>query len=86
MQDETNRSITGGISQLLFMVSGIVAIVFGLIGSSFGSAWSARAFEYFAGIELMEIIGTYAPFFPFVPFFPIFTIMLGALLIVKSRQ
>jgi hypothetical protein len=34
----------------------------------------------------METIGTYTPYFPFVAFFPIGVVVLGTLLIVKSRQ
>ncbi len=67
------------------MVSGIAVVVIGLIGSSFGSGWSAQVLQFFAGVKIVELIDTYAPYFPFVPFYPIFLIMLGAFLIVKSR-
>ena len=85
MKDKTIQSNAGGTRHLLYLVSGIVVVLTGLIGSSFGSVWSEQAYELFAGIELMEHIGMYVPYFPFVPFFPIFTIMLGAFLILKSK-
>ncbi len=85
MQDKTNQSNTGGIRQLLFLVSGIVAVVIGLIGSSYGSAWSPQAYEFLFGFKIIESIDTFMPYFPFVPFYPIFILMLGAFLIVKSR-
>lgn len=76
---------SNGISQSLFWVSGIVAVVIGLIGSSFGSAWSAQAYQLFSTVSVMESIDRFMPYFPFVPFYPIFIIMLGAILIVKFR-
>ena len=85
MKDKTIQSNAGGTRHLLYLVSGIVVVLTGLIGSSFGSVWSGQAYELFAGIELMEHIGMYVPYFPFVPFFPIFTITLGAFLILKSK-
>jgi len=85
MQDKTVQSNTGGIRQLLFLVSGIVAVVVGLTGSSFGSAWSPQVYEFFSGIEVMVFIDSFMPYFPLVPFYPIFIVMLGAFLIVKSR-
>ncbi len=85
-QDRTNQSTAQGLAQLLYLVSGIAVVIVGLLASSFGSAWSGQVYEFFAGIETMETITTYVPYFPFVPFFPIFLIILGAGLIVKSRQ
>ena len=85
MQDKTIQSNAGGIRQLLLFVSGIVTVVIGLIGSSFGSAWSPQVYEFIFGIKIIESIDAFMPYFPFVPFYPIFIIMLGALLIVKSR-
>ncbi len=85
MQDKTIQSNTGGIRQLLFMVSGIVAVVAGLIGSSLGRVWSPQVYEFFAGFELMVFIDSFTPYFPGVPFYPLFIMILGAFLIVKSR-
>lgn len=85
MQDKANQSNTGGIRQLLFLATGIVAVVIGLIGSSYGSAWSPQAYEFLFGFKIIESIDTFMPYFPFVPFYPIFIMMLGAFLIVKSR-
>ena len=85
MQDKANQSNTGGIRQLLFLATGIVAVVIGLIGSSYGSAWSPQAYEFLFGFKIIESIDAFMPYFPFVPFYPIFIMMLGAFLIVKSR-
>lgn len=86
MQDKANQSNAGGIRQLLSLVSGTVAVIVGLIGSSFGSAWSPKVYEFLFDIKVIESIDTFMPYFPFVPFYPIFIMMLGAFLIVKSRD
>lgn len=86
MQETTAQANDRNLSRFLYLVPGITVVIVGLTGSIFGSAWSERVYEFFAGIETMQAIGTYVPYFPFVPFFPIFLIMLGAGLIVKSRQ
>jgi len=85
MQEKSIQSNTGGIRQLLFLVSGIGSVVIGLIGSSFGSAWSPQVYEFLFGFGVIESIDAFMPYFPLVPFYPIFIMMLGALLIVKSR-
>ncbi len=85
MQDKTSQSSTGGLRQLLFLVSGIVAVLIGLIGSSFGRAWSPQVYEFLFGFKIIESIDSFMPYFPLVPFYPIFVMMLGAFLIVKSR-
>ena len=76
----------GSIARLFFLLSGIVLVALGLIAGSFGSGWSGLVFELFENIPIMETIGTYTPYFPFVAFFPIGVVVLGTLLIVKSRQ
>ncbi len=86
MPDETSQTDTGGICRLLFLVSGTVAVVVGLIGSSFGSAWSPQVYEFLFGFKIVEFIDSFMPYFPLVPFYPIFIMMLGAYLIVKSRR
>ena len=86
MQDKTNQSKTGGIRSLLFSVSGTVAVIVGLIGISFGSAWSLQVYELLFSIGAIEFIDSFMPYFPLVPFYPIFIIMLGAFLIVKSND
>ena len=63
----------------------MVAVVIGLIGCSFGSAWSPQAYEFLFGFGVIESIDALMPYFPFVPFYPIFLMMLGVHLIVKSR-
>ena len=86
MQDRTSQSSTGGLRQLLFLVSGIVAVLIGLIGSSFGRAWSPQVYEFLFGFKIIESIDSFMPYFPLVPFYPIFVMMLGTFLIVKSRS
>jgi len=85
MRDKTSQSNTGGIRNLLFLVSGIVAVAIGLMGSSFGAAWSPQVYDFLFGLNAIIYIDAFMPYFPFVPFYPIFTMMLGAFLIVKSR-
>ncbi len=85
MQVQTTQSSTPEIRRPLFLVSGILAVVVGLIGNSFGSAWSPQVYEFLDGFKIINFIDTFAPYFPGVPFYPIFIIMLGAFLSVKSR-
>jgi len=84
-QSIAQQSNTGGMRNMLLMVSGFVALVIGLTGSSYGSAWSPQVYEYLFGFKIIESIDTFMPYFPFVPFYPIFLMMLGAFLVVKSR-
>jgi hypothetical protein len=76
---------TAGTANLLFLVSGYVAVVIGLTASSFGSAWSPQVYDFLFGFGVVESIDAFMPYFPLVPFYPIFMIMSGAFLIVKSR-
>jgi hypothetical protein len=85
MQDTTTQSNTGAIGKSLLSVAGILAVVIGLIGSSFGSAWSPQVYELLFGFEIINFIDSFMPYFPLVPFYPIIIMMLGAFLIVKSR-
>jgi len=85
MQVNKAQSKTDRIGNLFLSVSGIAAIVIGLIGISFGSAWSPQVYELLFGFKIIEIIDSFIPYFPFVPFYPIFFVMLGAFLIVKSK-
>ena len=85
MQDKAMQSKNGRIQKLLFLVPGIVAVVIGLIGSSSGSAWSPQVYEFLFAFDVIASIDTFMPYFPLVPFYPVLIMMLGALLIVKSR-
>ncbi len=85
MQDKPTQSEARGMRSLLFLVSGILAVAIGLIGSSFGSAWSPQVYEFLFGFKVIESIDAFAPYFPGVPFYPIFIMVMGAFLIVKSR-
>ena len=85
MQDKPTQSEARGMRSLLFLVSGILAVAIGLIGSSFGSAWSPQVYDFLFGFKVIESIDVFAPYFPGVPFYPIFIMMIGAFLIVKSR-
>ena len=69
----------------LFLALGIVAVGIGLIGSSFGRAWSPQVYDFLFEFKLVESIDSFMPYFPLVPFYPMFLIMLGAFLIVKSK-
>lgn len=79
------QSETGAKGNLLFLVVGVVAVVIGLTGSSFGSAWNPQVYEFLFGFSVVESLDTFMPYFPLVPFYPLFIIMTGALLITKSR-
>ena len=72
--------------QSLFFVPGVVAVLLGLAGSAFGSVWSPQVYDFLFGFKIIESIDTFMPYFPLVPFYPIFLMMLGTLLIVKSRS
>jgi hypothetical protein len=85
VQDKTKQANTSRMRQIMFMMSGIVAVIVGLIGSSFGRAWSPQVYEFLFSFSVLKSIDTFMPYFPLVPFYPIFIIMLGAFLIVKSR-
>ena len=69
----------------LFLALGIVAVGIGLIGSSFGRAWSPQVYDFLFEFKLIESIDSFMPYFPLVPFYPMFLIILGAFLIVKSK-
>jgi hypothetical protein len=83
-QSAARESNSGGVRNMLLMVSGVVAVVIGLTGVSFGSAWSPQVYECLFGFKIIESIDTFLPYFPLVPFYPIFLMMLGAFMIVKS--
>jgi len=85
MQDKTKPTNTRSMRQILFLVAGIAAVVVGLIGSSFGSAWSPQVYEFLFGFQIIESVDSFMPYFPLVPFYPMFIMILGAFLIVKSR-
>jgi hypothetical protein len=80
------QSTTGGTGNLLFIVAGVVAVVIGLTGSSFGSAWSPQVYEFLFGFGIVESVDAFMPYFPLVPFYPIFIVMSGAFLIIRSRD
>lgn len=66
--------------QYTLLTLGVVAIAIGLLAICFGSYWSTPIFAFMTNIginSLFEVV---------VPFFPIFIIMLGAYLVVKSKQ
>ncbi len=69
----------------LFLALGVVAVGIGLIGSSFGRAWSPQVYDFLFEFKIIESIDSFMPYFPLVPFYPMFLIMLGAFLIVKSK-
>jgi hypothetical protein len=86
MQAKTSESETGGIRQLLLMLSGMLATSIGLLGSSFGRAWSPQVYDYLFAFGIVESLDAFLPYFPLVPFYPLLLVMLGAYLIVKSKN
>ena len=85
MQDKTIESNTGGTGRLLILMSGIVALIVGLIASGFGRAWSPQVYDFLFSFQIIEYFDAFTPYFPGVPFYPLFVLILGAFLIVKSR-
>ncbi len=85
MQDKTTQSNSSGIGKLLLLLFGVVAIAIGLIGSSFGAAWSPQVYEFLFGFNVVNFIDSFMPYFPMVPFYPLFIMILGSLLIIKSK-
>jgi len=69
---------------LLLAPAGALLLV-GLIGSSIGRAWSPQVYEYLFGFQIVESLDSFMPYFPLVPFYPLAIMMLGALLIVRSK-
>jgi hypothetical protein len=76
---------SAGTGNLLFLASGVLVVVVGLIGSSFGSAWNPQVYEFLFGFGVVESLDAFMPYFPLVPFYPLFIIMSGAFLIIRSR-
>jgi hypothetical protein len=66
--------------QLALQFAGAAAVVIGVLAIGFGSIWAPGALEVFSSSTIGRAFQT------FVPFLPIFLIMLGAFLLVKSRQ
>ena len=85
MQVKTTESQSSGIRQLLFMLSGTLAVLIGSLGSSFGRAWSPQVYDYLFAFGVVESLDTFLPYFPLVPFYPLLLVILGAYLIVKSK-
>ena len=85
MQDKTTQSKSSGIARLILLLSGVVAIAIGLIGSSLGAAWSPQVYEFLFGFKVINFIDLFMPYFPMVPFYPQFIMILGAVLIIKSK-
>ena len=77
---------TGRERRLLFLLPGLVAVLFGLTGSALGSVWSPQVYDFLFGFKIIEAIDTFMPYFPLVPFYPILLMMLGTFLMVKSRR
>lgn len=86
MEKNSQESKSFGVVRILYLIFGLVALICGLIGISFGIGWSNLVFEFYAGNLAIETISTYAPFFPFVRYYPFFLIMLASLLILKFRE
>jgi len=79
------RSSATGLRNALSRVVGVAALLVGLVGSSFASAWSPQVYEFMYGIKFIAFIEPFTPYSPMVPFYPMLIMMLGAYLIVKLR-
>jgi hypothetical protein len=86
VQDKSTQADAGGLARRLYLLAGIVTVLIGLIGAGSGWVWGDRSYEYLMSIEFTYYLQSYLPYYPFVPFFPIFILMLGAFLLVRSRQ
>lgn len=71
---------------LAFPLAGSAVITIGLIGAVTGSLWSTPAHDLLQDNSALQFFELYVPYYPFVPFLPAFVIMLGAFLVVRSRQ
>jgi hypothetical protein len=72
--------------RVLLLIFGIVAVGAGLVGAAFGSVWSPYVYEYLFSLKSVEFADSFMPYFPFVPFYPLLLIVLGAHLILRSRD
>jgi len=66
--------------QLSLKITGVAAVTLGVLAIAFGSFWAMDTLELFSSTAIGPAAGT------FVPFLPILLILLGAFLLVKSRQ
>jgi len=85
-QRQRSGGDSGGAYKPLVLLPGIAVLMIGLIGSSFGAAWSPQVYDYLFSFKLVESIDTFMPYFPLVPFYPIVTMALAAVLIAKSEK
>ena len=85
-KQSAEQTDTGGVPRLLLTVLGISVVLVGLAGSGFGSAWSPQTYDFLYGIKVIAAIEPFTPYSPGVPFYPMFIMMLGALLMVKSKS
>jgi len=72
-------------NRLITLLPGAVVVALGIVGVTFGSPWGKQVYDFGFAEPVLNTIGVYTPFFPFVPYYPIILMMLGALLILKSR-
>jgi len=69
---------------LLLAPAGALLLI-GLVGSSFGRAWSPQVYDFLFGFGIVESLDSFMPYFPLVPLYPLVIMMLGAMLIARSR-
>jgi hypothetical protein len=67
-----------------YLVIGVAAIVTGIAGSGFGSAWSPRVYDFLFAFPIVEMMDAFMPYFPLVPFYPLLVILFGAFFLSKS--
>ena len=70
---------SGGFLRLATATAAFLLIAVGLLGVGLGNLWADQAIEFADSSSLALLLGN------LVPFFPIFLILLGAVLLVRSR-
>lgn len=83
-QRENNKDPRSS-TQRVFMLTGNVSVVIGLIAVGTGLVWAKPTMDFLGGYDVTRLPELYVPYWPFEPYLPIFLIALGALLTTKSR-
>lgn len=81
----TKKSASDRVQNALLLATAGTLLLVGVIGSSFGRAWSPQVYDFIFGFSIVESLDSFMPYFPLVPFYPLAMMMLGAMLIARSR-
>ena len=73
-------------TRILTMLPGAAFVVVGLVGVTIGSPWGKAIYDFGFSVPALNTIGVYTPYFPFVPYWPLLLIVIGAGLILRTRQ